>query len=70
MRRWIFTALFIITGWMVCLAQNVTLKVKDEAAAVVFRSIIEQTGKNFVYSSELLDGVTVTVDAKNKPLKK
>ena len=70
MRRWIFTVLFIITGWMGCLAQNVTLKVKDEAAAAVFRSIIEQTGKNFVYSSELLDGVAVTVDAKNKPLKK
>lgn len=51
------------------MAQNVTLRVKDRPAAEVFRSLIEQTGKNFVYSSELLENVKVSVSATNKPLK-
>jgi hypothetical protein len=50
-------------------AQNVTIKAVNQSAAMVFRSIVEQTGKNFVYSSELLDGVRVSVSATNKPLK-
>ncbi len=50
-------------------AQNVTIRAVNQPAATVFRSIMEQTGKNFVYSSELLKDVKVTVKAKNKPLK-
>lgn len=52
-----------------CLAQNVTIRAVNQPAAIVFRSLIEQTGKNFVYSSELLKNVKVTVSAKDKPLK-
>lgn len=52
------------------MAQNVTVKSVNQPAANVFRSLIEQTGKNFVYSSELLAGMKVTVNAQNKPLKK
>ncbi len=70
MMRCVFATLIAIAGLMECYGQNVTLKAKDEPAAMVFRSIVEQTGKNFVYSSELLDGLTVTVEADNKPLKK
>ena len=51
-------------------AQKVTVHADRQPAAQVFRSIVEQTGKNFVYSSELLKGVRVSVDAKNRPLKK
>lgn len=50
-------------------AQNVTIKAVNQPAATVFRSLIEQTGKNFVYSSDLLQGMKITVDAKSKPLK-
>ncbi len=49
-------------------AQNVTIRAINRPAATVFRSIMEQTGKNFVYSSELLEDVTVTVRAENRPL--
>lgn len=52
----------------VVVAQNVTIRAVNQPAATVFRSIVEQTGKNFVYSSELLKDVRVTVKAKNKPL--
>ena len=50
-------------------AQNVTIKAVNQPAAVVFRSIIEQTGKNFVYSSELLQDMHISVNAQKKPLK-
>ena len=52
----------------VAAAQNVTIKAVNRPAAEVFRSIVEQTGRNFVYSSELLEDIKVTVKAKNKPL--
>lgn len=51
------------------LAQKVTVKAVNDAAATVFRSIIEQTGKNFVYSSDLLKDLKINVNANNKPLK-
>ncbi len=52
------------------LAQRVTLHAVDRPASDVFRALVEQTGKNFVYSSDLLTGVRVTVNADNRPLKK
>lgn len=52
------------------MAQKVTVEAVDQPAAAVFRQLIEQTGKNFVYSSDLLDGVRVTVKAKKRPLQK
>jgi hypothetical protein len=63
-----------ITLLLVCLsltasAQNVTINAANQPAASVFRSIIEQTGMNFVYSSDLLKDVNVSVTAKDKPLK-
>ena len=52
-----------------CMAQNVTIKAVNQPASVVFRSIVEQTGKNFVYSSEILKGMRVSVNVKDKSLK-
>ncbi len=51
------------------LCAKVSIKAIDQPAATVFRSIIEQTGKNFVYSSELLEDVRLTLDVHNKPLR-
>ncbi len=53
----------------VILAQNVTIRAVNQPASTVFRSIVEQTGKNFVYSSDLLKDMRVTVDVKDKSLK-
>lgn len=52
----------------VATARNVTVHAVNQPAATVFRSIVEQTGMNFVYSSDLLKDVKVTVDARNKDL--
>lgn len=54
---------------IIAVAQNITIRAVDEPAAAVFRNIVGQTGKNFVYSSDLLDGMRVTVVAENRPLK-
>lgn len=52
-----------------CMAQNVTVRAVDQPAPAVFRTIVGQTGKNFVYSSELLKDMRVSVNVKDKPLK-
>lgn len=51
------------------LAVNVTVCVTDEKASAVFADIMDQTGMNFVYSTDLLSGVKVSVCASDKPLK-
>lgn len=50
-------------------ARGVTLEATDRPAAEVFRLIMEQTGKNFVYPSDLLEGVRVSVHAADRPLR-
>lgn len=67
MKRLLLFAVIVCVS-AVCLAKNVTIKATDRPASEVFRSIVEQTGKNFVYSSDLLAGMKVTVDVKDKPL--
>lgn len=64
--------ILILAGWlcMIVSAQNITIKAVDQPAPEVFRTIVEQTGKNFVYSSDLLKDLRVSVDIKKKPLKK
>ncbi len=68
MKRIIPLLFGIICCVSVAKAQSVTIRAVNQPAPQVFRSIVEQTGKNFVYSSELLKDVRVTVKAKNKPL--
>lgn len=51
------------------MAHNVTIRAVNQPASAVSRGIVEQTGKNFVYSSELLKNLRVTVNVKDRPLK-
>ncbi|MDE5786172.1 MAG: TonB-dependent receptor, partial [Duncaniella sp.] len=51
------------------LAQKVTVSATDRPAPEVFRSIVSQTGMNFVYSSELLENLRVTVNVADVPLR-
>ncbi len=67
MRRFILS--IMLCAGAVCMAQNVTIRAVNQPAPVVFRSIVEQTGKNFVYSSELLRDMRVSVNVTDKPLK-
>lgn len=71
MRRIVLILMAAILGsFFTVSAQKVTVNAENQPAAVVFRTLIEQTGKNFVYSSDILDGVNVTVKATKRPLKK
>ncbi|MDE5844883.1 MAG: STN domain-containing protein, partial [Muribaculaceae bacterium] len=69
MRKLILLIILLCVG-ITAAARNVTVSAVSKPAAVVFRSIVEQTGMNFVYSSELLDDMIVTLNVKDKPLKK
>lgn len=64
----LLTISLMLCLWIAAGAQNVTVHAVDEPAADVFRSIVEQTGMNFVYSSELLKDMRVSVDVSDKPL--
>ena len=44
----------MLCACMAALAQKVTINAENQPAAVVFRNIVEQTGKNFVSSADLL----------------
>lgn len=66
MKQFILSIMLCVSA--VCMAQNVTVRAVNQPASVVFRSIVEQTGKNFVYSSELLKDMRVSVNVKNKSL--
>ena len=70
MKRFFFVIFSILFVCGVAFAQKVTIRAIDQPASQVFKSIMEQTGKNFVYSSEILKDVRVSVNANNKPLKK
>ena len=70
MRRCTALMMIVLCTALSTIAQKVTIDVADQPASVVFRSLIEQTGMNFVYSSDILDGVRVTLKASDRPLKK
>ncbi len=66
MKQFVLAIMLCVSA--ICMAQNLTVKAVNQPTAVVFRSIVEQTGKNFVYSSELLKDMRVSVNVKNKSL--
>ena len=65
----LFVLICLIGACVLSQAQNVTINAVDEPAPAVFRSIVEQTGLNFVYASDLLKDMRVTVKAVDRPLK-
>ncbi|MCM1518511.1 MAG: TonB-dependent receptor [Pseudoflavonifractor sp.] len=52
------------------MAVNVSVRAVGQPAESVFKELMRQTGKNFVYSSGLLSGVKVTVEANDRPLER
>ncbi len=69
MRRNIQLFILFMCVALNAMSQRVTIQAVNQPAANVFRTLIEQTGMNFVYSSEILNDVNVTLTAVNKPLK-
>lgn len=68
--RKLLTVLFTTGMAFSALGQNVNVNAVNTDAEKVFTAIMRQTGKNFVYSSDILKGVKVSLDAKNEPLPK
>ena len=69
-RRNLLLSLAVATVCVPALAQKITVRATNRPATEVFADIMRQSGKNFVYSSDLLRGVRVTVDVRRKSLKK
>ncbi len=59
---------FLLLSVLEISADDITIHAKSQPADVVFRQIVGQSGKNFVYASDLLRGITVSVNADNATL--
>lgn len=59
-----------MVGGQSTFAANVTVRATDADAATVFARMMEDTGLNFIYSSDLLKGRKVSVEATDEPLEK
>lgn len=68
MKRTISTITLAIITAAAVYGQDITVHATNRPAEKVFAEIMRQSGKNFVYSSSLLKGLTVSVDATGKPL--
>ncbi|MDE6120845.1 MAG: secretin and TonB N-terminal domain-containing protein [Muribaculaceae bacterium] len=68
MRRIGISVLFL-AAVMGAAAKNITIKAANEPAEQVFQSIIAQTGMNFVYTAGMLDGMKVSLDVRDMPLR-
>ncbi len=68
--RFVFVALWLVFMAQSLTAAGVTLQVRNRSAESVFREIMKQTGKNFVYKSGTLDGIRVTVSVTDVSLEK
>lgn len=64
------TAALLLGACLTAGAQKITVSSQGRPAAEVFADIMRQSGKNFVYSSDLLRGVRVDVNVRNQSLKK
>lgn len=51
-------------------AQKITVNSNGRTASAVFADVMKQSGKNFIYSSDILKGLRIDVNVKNQSLKK
>ncbi len=63
-------AVMLVAGLGVCRAEGVTIKAVNSKAEAVFSDIMRQTGKNFIYTPDILRGLRATVSAADEPLDK
>lgn len=62
-------ALLMIRPSVTVSAQKITVNSNGRTASEVFAEVMKQSGKNFIYSSDILKGLTVNVNVKEKSLK-
>lgn len=68
--RLLFLVILLAAVNIAVTAQRVTVTVRDRPAAEVFRTLMSQTGKNFLYAGDILVGLKVTVTARDENLDK
>lgn len=69
MKRILTSVVSIVAGCMIsAYASGITINANRQPAEKVFASIMKQSGKNFIYPSGLLKGITVSVNKKDAPL--
>lgn len=61
MKRYVIVILVSVWAAISMVAQNVTIRAVNQPASAVFRTLVEQTGRNFVYASDLLADMKVSV---------
>lgn len=66
--RTIIALLLAWTMWLGASAQTITLKAVNEPVDKVFKEVVRQSGKNFVYTSAILKGKRVSIDLKGASL--
>lgn len=62
--------IMILCAVLTASARGITVDADNRAAEEVFREIMEQTGKNFVYQADAMCDVKVTVHARKRSLKR
>lgn len=67
-KKFVSTVILIAVTSLSFHAQNVTLVANNQSAESVFAELMQQTGKNFIYKSDLLKGMKVSVKATETPL--
>lgn len=65
----LFVTLLAVSAIALSQAAGITVKAVNRPAAQVFADIMRQSGKNFVYASDLLKGVTVSMDLRDAELR-
>lgn len=74
-KLFLFLRLICIAGFVAmsmtipAYAQKISVNATNRPAAEVFADVMRQSGKNFIYSSDILKGLRLNVNVKNKSLK-
>ncbi len=68
MKRLILITLSIFICALTFSAQNISIKANNEKAETVFARIMKQSGKNFIYTPDVLKGLRINIDVKNLSL--
>ncbi|MCM1110060.1 MAG: TonB-dependent receptor [Clostridium sp.] len=70
MRRTALTLTAALLLFSAAAADNITIHADRRPARTVFAEVIRQSGKNFIYTPELLRDMTVTIDIRDASLEK
>ncbi len=70
MRRLVVSVFIALMSASVAMSRGVTVHAFNRDASSVFAELMRQTGKNFIYSPDVLKGLKITVKATDEPLER